>query len=166
MQLRSEDRGTWAGLEGELRFQPTGDIWKWKEQGSNQGFTWSRWTCFLHRPQQTCLFATKQGLFIDSFSINGFLGCNYQSGDVRIRKANRSSPVSADKATFAAYRWFFFLLLLQMYFELKPSSIEMSLSFLHFSSPLPGMFSFLGWGWGWGADIYAAFFCCCFLFFS
>lgn len=57
------------------------------------------------------------------------------------------------------------ILFLAMYFELKPSSIEMSLSFLHFSSPLPGIFSFLGWGWGWGADIYAAFFCCCFLFF-
>lgn len=41
-----------------------------------------------------------------------------------------------------------------MYFELKPSSTEMSLSFLHFSSPLPGMFSFLG---GAGGGIYAAF---------
>lgn len=116
-------------------------------RSSDQGFTWNRWTCFLlHRPQQTCLFATKQGLFIDYSLKNDFLGCNYQSSDVRIRKEERCSPVSADKATFAAYKWFYFSLLLQIDFELKPSSIEMSLSFLHFSSPLPGMFSFLGGG--------------------
>lgn len=101
------------------------------------------------------------GLFIDYSLKNGFLGCNYQSSDVRLRKENRRSPVSADGATFAAYKCSFFSLLLQIYFELKPSSVEMSLSFLHFSSPLPGMFSFLRRG----GEIYAAFFFAAVVFF-